>query len=288
MPASSWPSNSAESSAAANRRAASRSGSRSTLAAPRSIRSSSRAVELELDAQLDQRPHDAPPERRACASRLASGSTRPRSIAEWSQPSGPSKSTSRRAARWRLQDVARLLLDALPHAAAHRRELSIQADHLASAPSPRRLPIRSVPPSSPSGSVARLGVAPRLRPALDRAGPEQELAQELVELRVVAADPLEHHARVLLLLVAIVREHRGELGVVAGVDALRVPVHRVELFDQRAQRAVHLARLGAQRLGGFVELRCCHPEESKQSPCRRAGVPRLASASPADAEWLAL
>jgi hypothetical protein len=88
----------------------------------------------------------------------------------------------------------------------------------------------------------------------------------------VAADPLEHHAGVLLLLVAIVREHRGELGVVAGVDALRVPIHRVELFDQRAQRAVHLARLGAQRVGGLVELRRCHPIQRSN---RRADEPAV-------------
>ena len=109
----------------ANWRAASRSGSRSTLAAPRSIRSSSprsisNSTRSSISGRTTRRRNDAPP------LWLATGSTRPRSIAEWSQPSGPSKSTRSRAARWRCKTSRASFFDALPHAAAHRSEVPIQ------------------------------------------------------------------------------------------------------------------------------------------------------------------
>ena len=47
---------------------------------------------------------------------------------------------------------------------------------------------------------------------------------------VVPAQPLQHHGRVLLLLVAVVREQLFELLVVSGVDALVVPIDGLELF----------------------------------------------------------
>jgi hypothetical protein len=56
---------------------------------------------------------------------------------------------------------------------------------------------------------------------------EQGLAQFLVEGGIAAPDPFEHHGRVLLLLVAIVRQDRAQLGVLAGVDTLVVPVSTV-------------------------------------------------------------
>src|SRR5581483_10558620 len=40
---------------------------------------------------------------------------------------------------------------------------------------------------------------------------EEVIAQVLIELRVAAAQPFKHHGRVLLLLVAVVREDRAEL-----------------------------------------------------------------------------
>ena len=49
---------------------------------------------------------------------------------------------------------------------------------------------------------------------------------------IVAAQPLEHHAGVLFLFVAIVREDALELVVCARQHALVVPVDRLQLFHQ--------------------------------------------------------
>ena len=79
--------------------AASSSASRSTSSAPRSSSRSSAARQLEVGAQLDQR-QDAPlqPADTPSDGGDVSGLTRPRFVAECSQPCGPEKSTSLRAA----------------------------------------------------------------------------------------------------------------------------------------------------------------------------------------------
>ena len=69
---------------------------------------------------------------------------------------------------------------------------------------------------------------------------KQVVAQLLVHSRVFTADPLEHHRRVFFFLVAVVRKNSGKLFVLAGIDALVVPVDRFKLFHQRRNRAVHV------------------------------------------------
>jgi hypothetical protein len=79
---------------------------------------------------------------------------------------------------------------------------------------------------------------------LARDGPvlEQDFAQLAVEHRIVAPDPFERHRRMLDLLVAVVRENRAKIGIGAGVDALVVPVDRLQLLDQRDDRAMEIHR----------------------------------------------
>ena len=60
----------------------------------------------------------------------------------------------------------------------------------------------------------------------------------LIQLRIVPAQPLQHHGRVLLLLVAIVREQLLQLLIGRGVDTLVVPVDGLELLHYRDDRAV--------------------------------------------------
>ncbi len=62
---------------------------------------------------------------------------------------------------------------------------------------------------------------------------EQVGTQVAVEHRVVAAEPLERHRRVLLLLVPVVAEHLGQLGIGGGRSPLVVPVDRLELLHDR-------------------------------------------------------
>jgi hypothetical protein len=89
----------------------------------------------------------------------------------------------------------------------------------------------------------------------DRALREEVLAQEAIELRVATAQPLQRHGGVLLLLVAVVGQDRPELRIVAGVDALVVPVDRLELLHERDDGPVILHRLRPEPLLRFVELR---------------------------------
>src|SRR5262245_50218204 len=56
----------------------------------------------------------------------------------------------------------------------------------------------------------------------------------------MTAQPLERHGRVLLLLVAIVRQDGTELAVLRRVDALIVPIDGFELLAERGVRAVPL------------------------------------------------
>src|SRR5215468_2578993 len=55
-------------------------------------------------------------------------------------------------------------------------------------------------------------------------------AERLVELLVVAPDPLEGHRGVLLLLVAIVREDLLQRLVAGSIDPLIVPVDGLQLL----------------------------------------------------------
>jgi hypothetical protein len=69
-----------------------------------------------------------------------------------------------------------------------------------------------------------------------------KVLQLLAEARVAAADPFQHHGRMLLLLVTIVGQDGAQLVILGGVDPLVVPIHCFQLFHQRPERAVHVER----------------------------------------------
>ena len=78
------------------------------------------------------------------------------------------------------------------------------------------------------------------------------LMQVTGEVVVVAPDPLDHHRRVLHLLAHVVQQDFLQLGILAVVGTLLVPVHGLELLHERDDGAVHVARLGGQLGNGFV------------------------------------
>src|SRR5210317_1203912 len=61
---------------------------------------------------------------------------------------------------------------------------------------------------------------------------KQEVSQLMVEGLVLATNPLKDHRGMLFLLVAVVGENRPQLIIVAGVNALVVPVYRFQLLHQ--------------------------------------------------------
>src|SRR5690606_21724446 len=92
----------------------------------------------------------------------------------------------------------------------------------------------------------------RLPLVRDRSLGEEVVLQLLGEGGIAAADPFEHHRRVLLLLVAVVDEDRAELRVFAGVGPLVVPVVRLQLLHERDDRPVHVPRLVRMLVGRLV------------------------------------
>ena len=74
---------------------------------------------------------------------------------------------------------------------------------------------------------------------------KQVVLQLFVKPRIAPPYPFEHHGCVLFFFVAVVRENFREFFVLAGVDALVVPVNGFQLFHQRRDRAVHVAGLVA-------------------------------------------
>jgi hypothetical protein len=71
---------------------------------------------------------------------------------------------------------------------------------------------------------------------------EQVAAGELVEHRVVPAQPLERHHAVLDLFVAVVQQHGLQGAGPSRRRALLVPVDGLQLLDERDQRAMQIAR----------------------------------------------
>ena len=120
--------------------------------------------------------------------------------------------------------------------------------------------VHSVPPFSPPmlrqpspGLPSPSSRSPALGFLLDlgdRLGGEQVGPQVGVEDRIVPAQPLEGHRGVLLLLVAIVREHCCQALVAGGGDPLVVPVDRLELLLDRRDRPVPVDRAGRQLVTG--------------------------------------
>jgi hypothetical protein len=58
--------------------------------------------------------------------------------------------------------------------------------------------------------------------------------------------------------VSIVREDRLELRILAGIDPLVIPVDRLELFHQRCDGAMHIARGIAEIRDFLVVTFVCH------------------------------
>src|SRR5262245_2850889 len=111
--------------------------------------------------------------------------------------------------------------------------------------------VRVAPAATTTAAALRGG----LLAADDRSFGEEIGAQRRVELRVVTAQPLERHGRVLLLLVAVVGEDLPQLVVLARIDALIVPVDRFQLLAQGCVGAVTLDGLLLEQLGIFVQPR---------------------------------
>jgi hypothetical protein len=73
----------------------------------------------------------------------------------------------------------------------------------------------------------------------------------------VPADPLERHRRVLLLVVPVVGQDRCQLGIARRLDALVVPVDRLQLLDQRLDRAVAIRRLSTAATAPRPSVAAC-------------------------------
>lgn len=81
---------------------------------------------------------------------------------------------------------------------------------------------------------------------------EQVVLQLTGERGILAPDPLQHHGRMLLLLVSIVDKNGLEGRVLAGICPLVVPIHGFELFHQGNNGSVHVARFSGQLFNGLV------------------------------------
>ena len=75
----------------------------------------------------------------------------------------------------------------------------------------------------------------------------------LVQLGIVAAQPLQHHHRMLFLLVAIMLEDGAQFGIAGGLGALVVPVDGLEFLHQRDNGAVMVDDLRSQLFGIFMQ-----------------------------------
>src|SRR5690606_19212347 len=101
--------------------------------------------------------------------------------------------------------------------------------------------------------ICRAAPLGRLLDREDRSFGEEVLTQMTIEDGIATAEPLENHRRVLLLLVAVVREDLLEVLIVRCVDPLRVPIDGLELLHQRANRAMAVDDGLAHRLASLVQ-----------------------------------
>src|SRR3989344_4320133 len=81
---------------------------------------------------------------------------------------------------------------------------------------------------------------------------EQVVLQLPGERRILAPDPLQHHRRMFLFLIAIVRKDCLEFFILARIGTLVVPINGFQLFHQRHDGSVHVARFIGQFLDGLV------------------------------------
>src|SRR3569832_1151000 len=70
--------------------------------------------------------------------------------------------------------------------------------------------------------------------------------------------PFEHHGGILFFLVAIMLKNGFQFRIGACVDALVVPVYRLEFFHQRGDRTMHVHCFRRQFVERFVIAFICH------------------------------
>ena len=169
-----------------------------------------------------------------------------------------------------LERAGRLGGDLGPAGVADGCQLTSQVVHSSPSLSLRRFPMPRLgdpgTPDPPALAGDRLG----LGLVLDRqdvAFGEEVGPQHLVDLGIVAPQPLQRHGEVLLLLVAVVGQHRGQLGVVADRHPLVVPVDGLELFHDRDDGAVTVDHVGGQPL--FVQLEASGTHRCRLLPVRQ-------------------
>ena len=81
----------------------------------------------------------------------------------------------------------------------------------------------------------------------------------LGKLGIVAAQPLQRHRGVFLLLVAIVLENGAQFGIAGGLGALVVPVDRLQFLHQRDDGAMLVDDRRAELVGVFMQDFARHP-----------------------------
>ena len=205
------------------------------------------ARQLERHAQLDQRLHPTQARLDAGGRRLAQG-VGAAGIDGRMLPAQRAREIDETARGQRaLQGARRLRLDLLPGGVGDGGEFAMEIVHDA-APA-RRLPMPSEP-SPPRGGRGLAAAGGGRLVADDRALLEQVCAHLLLEAGRLPAQPFQHHHGVLALLVAVVGEDGLQLGIAGGVDALVVPVDRLQLLLQRGEGAV--AVLGLRRENCFI------------------------------------
>src|SRR5882757_2332224 len=223
----------------------SRSGSR----APRSIASNSARL---ISKGMRSSTSGWMRRRRACTSLLprgeAMGSARPSSTSDAPQPSGPRKSTTRRAdSSARNVRLASFSISAQPSGvigafSRNRWFMSSPAARHGSQAADAQAPV-AVPAVGCGGRLLAAVFDDGLDLGDGRLG-EEVSAQMPGELGIAAAQPFQHHGGVLLLLVAIVLEDGPQLGIGRGLGALVVPVDGLQLLHQGDDGAVLVDGVG--------------------------------------------
>jgi hypothetical protein len=84
--------------------------------------------------------------------------------------------------------------------------------------------------------------------------------QGRVNFRDTAAEPFQHHARVLDFFVHVVFENDSQLLVVTGIGALSVPVNSFQLFHERDHRPMNVRSFRFKFIDRFMQCGtgCCH------------------------------
>src|SRR5579872_4615480 len=216
-------------------------------------------------------------------------SLRPVLTAEAAQPCGPTKSTSRRAASVVLSvRAASFSISCQPVVeigANSRRRWFISLPLVRRAAAGRGDGFVGIVATQIADAEMPFGRYRRRRLGLflgdrcrERFFAEEILAQVRIEGRVAATQPLEHHRRVLLLLVAVMRKHGLEIVIGRGGDALVVPVDSLQFLHQRTDGAMLVDDLGAERLGVFVQGLARHSgvlSKLKRGTRPHADAPRI-------------